>query len=618
MASSPFQSISALVSPVCSVNCRSTGYATRRSSISASSGPATAMSPRPSRNRLVSGSRSTRFSCSNVARIRETLLLCMPTRLAISVTPSRGSSAVKVRRTAMALTTTEAPLASVPPLVPAPLALVSEVFAGVMVETIFPYCRGWTPKAAPWCTAPLRLFRWLSLDDVVFRAERELGDVFHRVVLADHQDVVLAVAAGARQAVRHRDHGLHGNHHARLEDGVDVLAQLQAGFAAVVVAQDAEGVAVTEGAVGQQAVADVDLVELGGDVLADGAGLDQFQAALVHLDVDVPQLQRALVRLAQEEGPLQGGVVTGGHGEAVEREDVALLQLAGGGPVVGAVGVDAGLEPHPGVADLAVREGPGDLVHHGLGADEGHFVLGDAFADGVADGFAAQVADAGAVLDDFDFLGGLDHALAHGVLGDVQELGAGERGGDLFAGQAREKVVLDAQPGGLDASLAQGFLEAEVEVVAAPVGVDDVLAVGGAPRHAGVDVGGDGDGVVGGDHQGVVAAERGVQEVGVVLDAVVAGEDNRVQLLGGHDLAEAAKAALELCVGERELALGAVVQDLEALEFGDGGGVVGSDSHGWCLSSGCQLLLVQLVLVCVVRLVCVPGWVAGPWLVRGA
>ena len=149
----------------------------------------------------------------------------------------------------------------------------------------------------------------------------------------------------------------------------------------------------------------------------------------------------------------------------------------------------------------------------------------------------------------------------------------------FFAVSPGEEVILDAEPGGLDAALAQRFLQAEVEVVPAPVGVDDVLAVRCAPRHAGVDVRGDGDGVVRGDHQGVVAAERGEEEVGVVLDAVVAGQDDGIQALRGHDLAEAAQAALKLGVGERELALCAVVQDLEALELGDGRGSIGG-GHG--------------------------------------
>src|SRR6478735_7743081 len=426
--SAPFHTMRALVSPVCSVSSRRTGYATRRSSSSASNGPATAISPRPSRKRRVSGSRSTRCSCSNVARIRETVLLCSPTRFAISVTPSKGSSAVNVRSTAMALTMTEVPLVSPFPVVPGDSA-------GVMVSTIIPH-EG--PKAAPRST--WRRF-WVlpsgglgasGSDDVVFGAERELRDVLGSV-FADHQDVVLTVAAGAGLAVQDGDHRFHGHHHAGLQHGVDVLAEFQSGFAAVVVAQDAEGVSVAERPVGEKSVADVDLVQLGGDVLADSSGLDELEAALVDFHVDVPQFEGAGVGFAVEQGALQCGVVAGGHGEAVQGQDVVFLDLPRGGPVVGAVGVDAGLEPYPGVTDFRIREGPGDLVDHGFGADQGDFVLGDAGCDGVADGFAAQVADAGAVLDDLDLFGRLDHPLAHGCLGDVHQGGPGEGCLDLVA-----------------------------------------------------------------------------------------------------------------------------------------------------------------------------------------
>ena len=396
---------------------------------------------------------------------------------------------------------------------------------------------------------------------------------------------MLAVAARAGLALGHGDHRLHRDDHARLEHGVDVLAQLQAGLAAVVVREDAEGVAVAEGAVRQQAVADVDLVELVGDVLAHGAGLDQLDAGAVHLDVDVPQTQRLLVGLAEEQRALEGGVVAGGHREGVQRQDVVLLHLPGGGPVVGAVGVDAGLEPHPGVAHLAVREGLRDLAGHGLGAGQRHLELLHTGVDGVLDRLAADVADPCALLDHRDLLGGLDHPLAHRVLGDVDQLGAGE--GVLEAAQdlQRDGVVLDAQaPRVGDPALGQGLLERVVEVVAVPVGVDDVLAVAGAPGHARVDVRGDGAGVVGGDDHAVGAAEVREQEVRVVLDALVAGEDHGVEVLLGHDPAQAAEAALELGVGEGQLLLLAVVEDLEALEVVDGG--CGGRGHDRLLRRG--------------------------------
>ena len=85
-----------------------------------------------------------------------------------------------------------------------------------------------------------------------------------------------------------------------LEDGFDVLAQLEARLPAVVVRQHAEGVAVPERAVGEQPLRVEDLVELGRDVLAHGAGLDELEAAAMHLDVDLPQPQVLGGGLAQK------------------------------------------------------------------------------------------------------------------------------------------------------------------------------------------------------------------------------------------------------------------------------------------------------------------------------
>ena len=415
--------------------------------------------------------------------------------------------------------------------------------------------------------------------DVVFGAEGELRDVLGSV-LTDHQDVVLTVAAGAGLAVHDRDHRFHGDHHAGLEHGVDVLAEFQPGLAAVVVAQDAEGVSVAERPVREQSVADVDLVQLGGDVLADRSGLDEFQAAFVDFDVDVPQFERAGVGFAVEQGAFQGGVVAGGHREAVQGQDVVFLDLARGGPVVGAVGVDAGLEPHPGVTDFRVREGPGDLVDHGFGADQRDLVFGDAGGDGVADGLPAQVADPGTVLDHLDLFGRLDHPLAHGRLGHVHQGGVFEGRLDLVPVVQRQRIVFDAKPARGNAPGAERLLDREDVVVPAPVRVHHVVAVAAPPRHAGVDVGRDRHGVVPGDHHGIGPAEIREEEVRVVLDGVVAGQDDGVQVLLCHDPAQSAKPALKLGVGERQLFLLPVVQDFQSLQFGDGRSVRGGDGHG--------------------------------------
>ena len=57
------------------------------------------------------------------------------------------------------------------------------------------------------------------------RSVGEAGDVLGAVV-GHHQDVVLAVAAGAGGAEGHGERRLHRDHHAGLEEGVDVLAEL--------------------------------------------------------------------------------------------------------------------------------------------------------------------------------------------------------------------------------------------------------------------------------------------------------------------------------------------------------------------------------------------------------
>ena len=64
---------------------------------------------------------------------------------------------------------------------------------------------------------------------------------------------------------------------------------------------------------------------------------------------------------------------------------------------MGAVGVDAGLEPGPGVHELHEREAGGDLTDHGSGSGQGHLVLGHSSGHGVDAGLGTQVADSGTV-----------------------------------------------------------------------------------------------------------------------------------------------------------------------------------------------------------------------------
>ena len=150
---------------------------------------------------------------------------------------------------------------------------------------------------------------------------------------------MFAVAAGPGLALWDHDHGFHRDDHAGLKFGLDVLAELDSGFAAVVVAQDPKAVPVTKGPGVQQVIAPVDVVERGGDLRTLRAGRNQFETGLVHLDVDVPQSKVLIAHVLGKERPLQGDVVAKQHWKAVEREDVAGFDYAVGNRIVCAVGI---------------------------------------------------------------------------------------------------------------------------------------------------------------------------------------------------------------------------------------------------------------------------------------
>ena len=121
----------------------------------------------------------------------------------------------------------------------------------------------------------------------MFRSEGEFRDI-GRAVLGNHEDVVLAIAPGAIVPLGQHDHGLHGDHHAGLDDSVDVFAKLEAGLAPIIMAQTTERVTIAEGAVLEQIVVTEYIVEFRGDVSAACPGDDERDATPVHFAVDLP------------------------------------------------------------------------------------------------------------------------------------------------------------------------------------------------------------------------------------------------------------------------------------------------------------------------------------------
>ncbi len=168
-----------------------------------------------------------------------------------------------------------------------------------------------------------------------------------------------------------------------------------------------------------------------------------------------------------------------------------------------AVGINPRLEPHPGIADFLVWESLGDLMSHRLNTYQGNLVLGDTFPNCRADRFAADIADTGAVFDDFDFFCGFDHALTHGGLGNIEQLSSWERILDSLALHGGQSIVFNTNALGDNALTAQRFLKAKVEVVATPVGINNVVTIAGAPWHTGVNICSDRDGFLLGHDQGI-------------------------------------------------------------------------------------------------------------------
>ena len=145
-----------------------------------------------------------------------------------------------------------------------------------------------------------------------------------------------------------------------------------------------------------------------------------------------------------------------------------------------------------------------------------------------------------------DFFGGFDEPRAHRRAGDVFESAGGQRGFDFVEVLQRQGIELDA---GGD-SVLQDLRDGAIEVVAPPIGVDEVVADGAPPRLAAVDIGGNGDDAIGGDGESVRAAERAIEKIGIIVDVVDRGEKRLLDSVFGHRGAQGGDATGEFAVGK--------------------------------------------------------------------
>ncbi|GAR25916.1 hypothetical protein NGUA07_03374 [Salmonella enterica] len=85
-----------------------------------------------------------------------------------------------------------------------------------------------------------------------------------------------------------------------------------------------------------------------------------------------------------------------------------------------------------------------------------------------------------------------------------------------------------------------------VEIVAAPVGIGDVVTEAAAPRLAAVDAGRNRRRLGMVDDHPVLSAKIAVKPAGVVVDAMIGSEKRRVDLVVGHPPAHVLLPALHL------------------------------------------------------------------------
>ena len=277
-----------------------------------------------------------------------------------------------------------------------------------------------------------------------------------------------------------------------------------------------------------------------GHLGAGHAGLQKADPVFMGGDVDIPDAARGGVTFLDEHRAFQRGVIARDHREGVQGQDIPALQLARRHRVMRAVGVDARLEPHPGVAIFGVRKALGDFQLHRVATGHGDINLARAFLHRLTDGKAADVGDIRAVADQLDFSGGFVHALLHDGHRDIDALFRLEESVQLFGLHQRQVVGLAAD----DLVFAGHRQDRAPVIVALPVGIGDAVAMAAPPRLGGVNAGRDGHTFAAGDNQAIGAAERAVKKARVIGDGVHRGENAGVNAMHLHDLAQTLDAGI--------------------------------------------------------------------------
>ena len=343
-------------------------------------------------------------------------------------------------------------------------------------------------------------------------------------------------------------HRFHRDHHARLQDRVDILAQFKSRLAAIVVAQHTERMAVAKGAVLQQVALCKEAVDGMRDLSARNAGPEQAHPIFMGRDIRLPHGSAGGIDSFHKERALQRGVVAGDHREGIEAENITALQHTPGDRIVRAVGVDARLEPHPSVAVFSIGKAPCDLQLHGIATSHGHINLARANLDRIADGIATHIGHCRACTDQFKLCRRLVEPLRHRRRCDIHRVRRSKECIQQRLLRDRDVIRLIAN----HLTRPRHGQDGTPIVVPLPIRVGDIVAITAPPGLRRINPCTESDSIGCGHNLRIGSPKRAIEKARVIGDVVHRGQHNGINVLVRHRGAQPGQPRFILRISERQ------------------------------------------------------------------
>ena len=167
------------------------------------------------------------------------------------------------------------------------------------------------------------------------------------------------------------------------------------------------------------------------------------------LDIGLPDLQRGRIDFLEKQGALKRCVVPGYHGKGIEAQNIAAFQLSSRHRIMGAIRVDAGLEPYPGVPDFTVGIVLGNREFHCIAARHGDINFSCTCLNRVPYCGAADIGNPRAAFDECNFFCRFNHSQGHDVVADVFSLKIAIERLHLLPGSQGEMITFNTDEIGL-------------------------------------------------------------------------------------------------------------------------------------------------------------------------